>query len=111
VDRDASKHVDEPDTCDRCEIPVSRELWCTISRKHCVIEPIEDRWVFRSHPENPSMQDVNRERSTWLKLDEGEAYHLPIGCRDGMVALLINKVFVLIERVMPMEPEAPIVPV
>ena len=80
------------------QIHVPAEIIKTVSRKHAIVEWDGEGWFLVSHPMNPAMKDIARERSTWLRLEPGAKYDMHVGARDGMVGLVCDIVPLLLQR-------------
>jgi hypothetical protein len=93
-----------PGVCpDRYDLVPQPDITATISRKHAVLAFRADRWWLEGHPDRPTATDLARERSTWLRLEPGQEYPLPIGARDGRVGLYSDAAPILLEVSVPID--------
>ena len=77
-------------TYQRYPLDVDPDVSRGVQQLHALIVWADDGWYLRPHPRNPNDVDPMRLRSTWMRMDPGRDYDLPVGYRDNRVAVLIQ---------------------
>lgn len=87
---------------DRYDLIPEPDIATTISRTHAILAFESGRWWLKGHPDRPPDEDLVRERSTWLRLEPGQEYPLPVGARDAKVGLCHITAPILLEVFSPL---------